>query len=64
MKISSIITILFGLFLITIAIGIFQSIPSCKDDIDVALYILIMLCSGIGGACFIAAGIVDWNKSK
>jgi len=64
MKISAIITIIFGMFLIAIAIGLFQSLPSCKDDIDIALYILMILCSGIGGGCLIAASIADWNKSK
>lgn len=64
MKISGIISILFGLFLIVIAIGLFQSIPSCKDGDDIVLYILMILCSGFGGACFIAAGITDWNKTK
>jgi len=64
MKISGIITILFGLLLIAIAIGIFQSIPSCKDDADIVLYILLLICSGFGGICFILAGIADYNKAK
>ena len=64
MKTSGIIGILFGVFLIVIAIGIFQSIPSCKDDTDTVLYILLTICSGFSGGCFIAAGIADWNKSK
>lgn len=64
MKTSGIISIVFGVFLIAIAIGIFQSIPSCKDGDDIVLYILMMLCSGFSGACFIAAGIADWNKVK
>lgn len=64
MKISCIITILFGLFLIAIAIGIFQSIPTCKDDADVVLYILLLICSGFAGVCFVLAGITDYNKAK
>lgn len=64
MKISGIITILFGLLLIAIAIGIFQSIPNCKDDADVVLYILLLICSGFSGVCFILAGIADYNKAK
>ena len=64
MKISGIITILFGLFLIAIAIGIFQSFPTCKDDGDLVLYLLMMICSGFGGICFVLAGVADYNKSK
>lgn len=64
MKISGILTILFGLFLIAIAIGIFQSLPSAKDDGDVVLYLLMMICSGFGGICCILGGITDYNKAK
>ena len=63
MKISAILTILFGLFLIALAIGIFQSLPTCKDDGDVVLYILMMICSAFGGICCVLGGIVDYNKS-
>lgn len=64
MKISATISIIFGLFLIAIAIGLFQSLSSCKDDADLGVFILMMICSGFGGACFIAGGIADWNKAK
>lgn len=64
MKISSIISIIFGLFLIVIAIELFLNIPLCKDDTEVLLFVIMMVCSGFGGACLIAAGIADWNKSK
>lgn len=62
MKTASIITSLFGLFLITLAIGLFQSIPSCKDE-DIIFYIFGMIFSGFGGFCFLLAGIADYNKA-
>lgn len=62
MKTASIITGLFGLFLIAIAIGLFQSIPSCKDD-DIIFYIFGIIFSDFGGFCFLLAGIADYNKA-
>lgn len=62
MKISGIITILFGIFLIVLAIGIFQSLPTAKSD-DIIFYVFGMIFSGFGGLCFVLAGISDYNKS-
>lgn len=62
MKTASIITSLFGLFLIAIAIGLFQSISLCKDN-DIIFYILGIIFSGFGGFCFLLAGIADYNKA-
>ena len=64
MKISAILTILFGMFLVALAIGIFQSLLNCKNDGDLVLYLLMLICSGFGGICFVVAGIVDYNKAK
>lgn len=63
MKAASIITGIFGLFLIATAIGLFQSISSCKDD-DIVFYIFGVIFSGFGGFCFLLAGITDYNKSN
>ena len=61
MKLSAILTILFGLFLITIAIGIFQSIFVAEAD-DIIFYIFGMIFSGFGGFAFVCAGINNYNK--
>lgn len=62
MKLSAIITILFGLFLIILGVGIFTSIPSAKDDADVAFFLLMAAFAGFGGICLIIAGIMDLIK--
>ena len=59
---AGIITIIFGLFLIAIAIGLSQSIPSCKDE-DIIFYIFGIIFSGFGGVCLLLAGIMDYNKA-
>lgn len=61
MKSSAILTITFGLFLIAIAIGIFQSISTAKED-DIIFYIFGIIFSGFGGLAFICAGIADYNN--
>lgn len=62
MKTASIITCLFGLFLIALAIGLFQSISSCKEE-DILFYIFGVIFLGFGGFCSILAGIEDYNKA-
>lgn len=62
MKTASIITGLFGLFLIAIAIGLFQSIINAKAE-DIIFYIFGIIFSGFGGFCFLLAGIADYNKA-
>lgn len=62
MKQAAIITGLFGLFLIAIAIGLFQTLPSCEKD-DIIFYIFGIIFSGFGGICFVLAAISDYNKS-
>lgn len=61
MKISGILTIIFGLFLIALAVGLFQSLPTTKAD-DIVFYIFGIIFSGFGGFAFICAGIEDYNK--
>lgn len=63
MKMSAIITVIFGLFLIALAIGLFQSLPTAKAD-DIVFYVFGMIFSGFGGFAFICAGITDYNKVK
>lgn len=63
MKLSAIITIFFGLFLIALAIGIFQSLPTAKAD-DIIFYVFGIIFSSFGGFAFICAGITDYNKAK
>lgn len=63
MKTASIITCLFGLFLIALAIGLFQSTINAKDD-DIIFYIFGIIFSGFGGFCLLLAGIADYNKSN
>lgn len=62
MKISSIITIVFGIILIILSIGVYASLPSAKDDADVTFYLLMMAFAGFGGICLIIAGIIDLIK--
>ena len=64
MKTSSIISIIFGVFLITIAIGVFQSLMSAKDDTDLTLLIMVSICAGFSGFCFVIGGIADYNLSN
>lgn len=61
MKTSAILTIIFGLFLIALAIGIFKSIPTVKAD-DIVFYIFGTIFAAFGGFAFICAGIEDYNK--
>jgi energy-converting hydrogenase Eha subunit G len=63
MKIVGIVSIFFGLFLIALAIGIFQSLPTAKAD-DIIFYIFGMIFSGFSGLCLVLAGINDYNKSR
>lgn len=62
MKTASIITGLLGLFLIAIAIGLFQSIINVKAE-DIIFYIFGIIFSGFGGFCFLLAGIADYSKA-
>lgn len=62
MKTSSIITIILGLFLILLGVGIFTSLPVAKDDADVALFLLMSAFAGFGGICLVIAGIMDLIK--
>ena len=62
MKLSAIITIVFGLFLIILGAGIFASLPIAKDDADVTFYLLMMSFAGFGGVCLVIAGIIDLIK--
>lgn len=62
MKTSSIITIIFGLFLILLGVGIFTSLPIAKDDADVAFFLLMAAFAGFGGICLVIAGIIDLIK--
>lgn len=64
MKTWGIISIAIGVFLVAIAIGLFQSIMSAKDDADLVFYIFGILFSGFGGLGFILGGIEDYNKGK
>ena len=62
MKLSAIITIVFGLFLILLGVGIFTSLPIAKDDADVALFLLVSVFASFGGICLVIAGIMDLIK--
>ena len=62
MKISNILTILFGLFLIVFAIGIFQSLPSAKDYEELSICVFIIGVSGFSGIACIIGAIEHHNK--
>lgn len=64
MKIVAIITIIFGVFLFVVAGCLYQALPACKDDADLVLYLLMMLCSSFAGICCVLAGILDYRRSK
>lgn len=64
MKIVAIITIIFGVFLFVVAGHLYHALPTCKDDADLVLYLLMMLCSGVAGFCCVLAGILDYRRSK
>lgn len=63
MKTWGIISIAIGVFLVAVAIGLFQSIMSAKDDTDLLFYIFGIIFSGFGGLGFILGGIEDYNKA-
>lgn len=64
MNYKNIINIIFGIVCIIIAIWGFNSLVDAKDDTDLALILITSICSSAAGACFIATGIADWNKSN
>lgn len=62
MKASNVFKLIFGLFLIAFAIGMFQSIPTAKDYEELSIYVLIMCVSGFSGIACIIGAIEHHNK--
>lgn len=62
MKASNVFKLTFGLFLIAIAIGIFQSLSSAKDYEELSIYILMIGVSGFSGIACIIGAIEHHNK--
>lgn len=62
MKASNVFKLIFGLFLIAIAIGIFQSLSTAKDYEELSIYILMIGVSGFSGIAFIIGAIEHHNK--
>lgn len=62
MKASNIFKLIFGLFLITLAIGIFQNIPTAKDYEELSIYVLMIGISGFSGIACIIGAIEHHNK--